>query len=67
MKTDRTDKLIQLAWIEGWLNTHGAYEKAVAKREVRTSVSPAARATLIARLETALAETRAELPLTVGV
>ncbi|GEM_PF-1957286 len=66
MKNERVDKLIQLAWLEGWISTHGAYEKAIVKRNTKTLVLPNSRAALIERLESALAETKADTPLTVG-
>jgi hypothetical protein len=67
MKHDPLDNLLQLAWLEGWINTHGAYEKAIAKREVRVRASTRARARTIEKLEASLAELRPEPPLTVGV
>ncbi|MEK7250194.1 MAG: hypothetical protein AAB209_07190, partial [Bacteroidota bacterium] len=66
MKNERVDTLIQLAWLEGWISTHGAYEKAIVKRNTQTLVSPNSRAALIERLQSVLAETKAETPLTVG-
>ena len=66
MKNERVDTLIQLAWLEGWISTHGAYEKAIVKRNTQTLVSPNSRVALIERLESVLAETKAETPLTVG-
>jgi hypothetical protein len=66
MKNERVDELIKLAWLEGWITTHGAYEKAVAKRDPAVRINAHAREKLIAHLEFALAETKAPLPLTVG-
>lgn len=63
---DHIDLLLRLAWLEGWVNTHGAYEKAVAKREPGTGVNEAARSRLIGKLESALAAVKPEPPLTVG-
>jgi hypothetical protein len=66
MKNEQVDNLIKLAWLEGWISTHGAYEKAVAKREARARVAPQAKAMLVSRLESALGETSPRVPLTVG-
>lgn len=66
MKNDKIDRLIQLAWLEGWITTHGAYEKAVVNRNVSLSASSEAREALVGRLETALAATPKPVPLTIG-
>lgn len=63
---ERVNSLIQLAWLEGWINTHGAYEKAISKRKTQASISPRKRTQLIGRLESALNETKPETPLTIG-
>jgi len=57
------DTLIRLAWLEGMVQTHGAYERAVLQRKEALSVSPAQQAQLVERLQGALQERR---PLTVG-
>jgi len=68
MKRDPVDRLIQLAYLEGIITTHGAYEKSVVARNPRTVATPAARAALLQRLEKALAQKALETtPLTVGV
>lgn len=66
MKNERVDELIKLAWLEGWITTRGAYEKAVARRKPAVRIGAQAREKLIAQLESALAEAKAPLPLTVG-
>jgi transcriptional regulator with XRE-family HTH domain len=67
MKRTRVDKLLQLAFLEGRINTHGAYEKAVGRRKAEEKVPPALRDALIVRLEKALASrAEREIPLTVG-
>ncbi|MBX2989894.1 MAG: hypothetical protein KF749_01870 [Bacteroidetes bacterium] len=66
MKHDKIDRLIRLAWLEGWITTHGAYEKTVVHRQASESVSPQARNALIARLESALTATPKPVPLTIG-
>jgi transcriptional regulator with XRE-family HTH domain len=55
MKRDRLDRLLQLAYLEGRINTHGAYEKSVAKKKTAIRVSIGSRAALRRRLEAALA------------
>ncbi len=65
-KNDKIDRLIQLAWLEGWITTRGAYEKAVVNRNVTSTASPGARAALISRLERALAATPKPVSLTIG-
>ncbi len=66
MKANLVDTMLQIAWLEGWVNTHGAYEKSVAKRNVLAYVSESSREKLVKRLETALESTRPLPPLTVG-
>lgn len=64
MNTDSVDKLLQLAWLEGWITTRGAYEKAVLKSPpVPIGFNAGA---LIRRLERALADTPPSQSLTVG-
>ena len=65
MKRDRIDLVLQLGWLESWINTHGAYEKAIT-RQKNVSVPPMAREALIRRLELTLATTRPTPPLTIG-
>lgn len=68
MKRDPVDRLIQLAYLEGIITTHGAYEKSVVAGNPRAVATPAARAALLQRLEAALAGKAVEAaPLTVGV
>lgn len=66
MRNDLVDTMLQVAWLEGWINTHGAYEKAMANRKAPANVSASARASLIERLESALQTTRPFSPLTIG-
>jgi transcriptional regulator with XRE-family HTH domain len=66
MKNDNVDTILRLAWLEGLVKTHGAYEKAVARRVVQIAVSPQERSRVIERLEAALAGRKQPLPLTVG-
>jgi transcriptional regulator with XRE-family HTH domain len=68
MKHDAIDRLLQLAYLEGAVTTHGLYEKTVAKRNVRTSVTDESRSALLAALEDALQQKREQLqvPRTVG-
>lgn len=57
------DTLIRLAWLEGMVNTHGAYERAVLQRKGTFAVAPSGQVQLIERLERAVQERK---PLTVG-
>ena len=66
MKRDKVDILLQLAYLEGKINTHGAYEKSIAKKGPPGIVSASSRLALQRRLEAALTSERAEVPLTVG-
>lgn len=64
MTKDKIDRILQLAWLEGWINTRGAYEKSLLKTEpVSISVDTDA---LIGRLEQSLADAKSEQLLTVG-
>jgi transcriptional regulator with XRE-family HTH domain len=67
MKRDPIDILLQLAYLEGEITTHGAYEQSVAKKRYPVFASDAS--AMRERLETALRmnESREEVPLTVGV
>ena len=67
MRNDVVDTVLQIAWLEGWVNTHGAYEKALTKRKVPAYVSESTRESLVKRLESALELTRPLPPLTVGL
>lgn len=69
MKADATDILIRLAFVEGKIRTHGAFEEAARKRTSRVKASKASRLALLERLEGALpgASNAADVPLTVGV
>jgi transcriptional regulator with XRE-family HTH domain len=68
MKRDRLDRLLQLAYLEGRINTHGAYEKSVAKKKPGVGVPVGSRTSLQRRLEAALATGASleEVPQTVG-
>lgn len=66
MNNERVDRLLQLAWLEGWINTHGAYERAMTNRKPHVYVSPTSRNALIEQLKSVLAETKPAVPLTVG-
>lgn len=68
MKRDVIDTLLQLAFLEATITTHGLYEKAVGGKNPLRNSSPAARAGLQAKLEVALLrrEEMREVPLTVG-
>ncbi len=66
MNNDYLSTLLRIAWLEGLVNTRGAYEKAVARRTERVRVLPHERTGLIERLETALASRKEAAPLTVG-
>ncbi len=67
MRNNLVDTMLQIAWLEGWVNTHGAYEKAVTKRKVPAYISESTRENLVKRLESALEATRPLPPLTVGL
>lgn len=67
MKHDRVDKLVQLAYLEGEVRTHKAYENAVGARKVSARTSEPTKAELVQRLERALeAGVQKQVPLTVG-
>lgn len=68
MKRDRIDILLQLAFLEGTVTTHGLYEMAAAQRKPLVKASANARDTLQKRLEAAIAAkiAREEIPVTVG-
>ncbi|MBI3005751.1 MAG: hypothetical protein HYY49_10110 [Ignavibacteriales bacterium] len=56
MKRDPVDILIQMAFLEGNVTTHGLYEETVLKKKVGDEASKEARRNLIARLEAVLNE-----------
>jgi hypothetical protein len=67
MKRDPIDKLLRLAYLEGAIRTHKAYENAVEKRRSSVVLSDAKRMALQRKLELALeARTAGDNPLTVG-
>lgn len=67
MKRDAVDFLIQLAFVEGEITTHGLYEKVVARRKVTERSSAPAKARLLQRLEAALLQREEKAPpFTVG-
>jgi len=68
MKRDDIDMLLQLAYLEGIINTRGAYEKSVLKKKAQALVRDSGRMALQERLELALTSgvKAADAPLTVG-
>lgn len=67
MKRDPIDKLLRLAYLEGVVRTHKAYENAVEKRRSLVVLPDAKRMALQRKLEQALvARTAGDNPLTVG-
>lgn len=67
MKHDRIDKLLQLAYLEGELQTRKAYERAVSARASDAKASEASRDALVRRLEHLLgSQAEQDVPLTVG-
>ena len=68
MKRDFVDRLIQLAFLEGEITTHGLYEKSVARKVPGEQSSPEQAKSLLERLETALASRKQvqDIPLTMG-
>jgi transcriptional regulator with XRE-family HTH domain len=69
MKRDQIDVLLQLAYLEGKIKTHGAYEKSVLRKKPAIEASAESRNALQARLETALTakHSSVEIPMTVGM
>lgn len=69
MKRDLVDRLIQLAFLEGDITTHGLYEKTSAKRHVKISTSAKSRWELLEKLEATLKARQATIaaPLTFGL
>lgn len=69
MKRDRVDILLQLAYLEGLITTHGLYEMAVAKRKLHVAASPESTERLQRRLEEVLRARIAGQPeaMTVGL
>lgn len=67
MKRDKIDLLVQLAFVEGGITTHGLYERTVAKRKSPERSSAASKARLVHILAAAMARTRkTDAPLTIG-
>lgn len=68
MRHDRTDILLQLAFLEGVITTRGLYESIAARKSPALRASHSARSALQRRLEAALENVAAsrEAPLTVG-
>lgn len=68
MKRSKIDLLLQLAFVEGAITTHGLYEKSVAGKKPEMLSSSASKAALARKLEAALAKKAAiaKAPLTVG-
>ena len=68
MKRDEIDILLQLAFLEGGINTRGAYEKSVLRKKVQSLVPDLKRMMLQERLESVLANgtKAAGVHLTVG-
>jgi hypothetical protein len=68
MKQDPIDLLLQLAFLEGEITTHGLYEKLAAERRLPHRSLDRAKLALLQQLEAALARTsvRDLSPLTVG-
>jgi transcriptional regulator with XRE-family HTH domain len=69
MKRTRTDLLLQLAFVEGTMTTHGLYEKTAARKKPEALSSPEAKAAMVRKLEAALAKKAAlaKAPLTLGL
>ena len=68
MKRDPVDMLIQLAFLEGEVTTHGLYERMVTKRKPAATTSAEARQKLLVILEGSLQDRKKilDIPLTVG-
>ena len=64
MQSDSIDRLLQLAWLEAWVHTHGAYENKIAKLNHCDPVP--SRDALVARLVAALDVLKPPAPITVG-
>ncbi len=70
MKRDLIDTLLQLAYLEGKITTHGLYEKVGGERDLLVGESPASRDMLVTRLENALSakvSAREDQLLTIGM
>jgi transcriptional regulator with XRE-family HTH domain len=67
-RRDTIDLLLQLAFLEGKITTHGLYEQTVPKRKPLIRSADAAKAALAQKLEVAIlsSRSRATLPLTLG-
>lgn len=67
MKRDKIDLLVQLAFVEGEITTHGLYERIVAKRRPAEHSSATSKARLVHTLAAATARTaETNAPLTIG-
>ncbi len=67
MKKDPIDLLLQLAYLEGEITTHGLYEKTAGKRVAGRLADDASKGKLLQKLEAALESRSARnAPLTVG-
>lgn len=67
MKRDRVDKLLQLAYVEGQIRTHRAYEQSVLRKRPGLKLSGVSKALLQQKLEKALdSKAQKSVPLTVG-
>ena len=67
MKRDKIDLLVQLAFVEGEITTHGLYERIVAKRRPAERSSATSKARLVHTLATAMARAgETDVPLTIG-
>ncbi|MBI5474854.1 MAG: hypothetical protein HY961_21140 [Ignavibacteriae bacterium] len=64
MQIESVDTLLQVAWLEGWVQTHGAYEKKVA-RLLCSEPSPS-RDRMVERLIDAIDNRKSPAPLTIG-
>lgn len=64
MQSDSIDRLLQLAWLEAWVHTHGAYENKIAKLNYCDPVP--SRDALVARLVAVLDVLKPPAPMTIG-
>ncbi len=64
MQRDSIDRLLQVAWLEGWVPTHGAYEKKLSK--FGPDESHSSHDALVARLVEAQDALRPPVPITIG-
>ena len=68
MKRDLVNRMIQLAFLEGEITTHGLYEKSVARKAPGNQATPQQAKRLLERLEAALASRKQvqDIPFTIG-